>query len=110
MALEFRRQVIADKEQVVDAINDTQEQIFNIVRVLNKSPTVTGVLLKNITIGSTPTLVRHGLGYNAQGWIVTNKSANFEVYQDISVSNPDASQFIYLRTSSGSYTVNILFI
>lgn len=109
MALDFKKQVITSKEQVVDAINETQEQTSEIVRQLNNNDVLNSVFFSNVFLSTSATLVRHGLGYEPRAWIATNKQANIEVFEDTSIANPDRTQFIYLVTSSGSYDLNILF-
>lgn len=109
MALEFKKQLVTNQSQTIDVLNETQEQTAEIVRQLNLIPILSGVFQESVTLSTTATLIRHGLGFEPRGWIATNKQASFDVYEDTSVSNPDRTQFIYLVTSSGSYNVNILF-
>lgn len=105
--LNFRKQ-IARNDNVSGVLNETIEGIAEIARTLNASPILNGVLLFEIELNSTSaTLVRHGLGYVARGFIVVDKTASFHVYRDTTATNTNDRQFIALRTSSGTQTVSL---
>lgn len=107
MALVFKVQRAFADNQVKDALNETQGYIAEIVRELNLEPFISGVFLTNVTLSTTANLIRHDLGYEPRGWLVLNKQASFDVYKDTSVTISNPTAFIALRTSSGSYTVNL---
>lgn len=107
MALDFKVQRAFADNQVKDALNETQDSLAEIVRKLNLEPLINGVFLPNVALSTTATLIRHQLGYEPRGWLVLNNEASFDVYKDTSVTNSSPTTFIALRTSSGSYTVNL---
>lgn len=105
--LSFRKQ-IARPDNVSGVVNEANDSIAEIVRSLNANAIVNGVFLSDVELNSTSaTLVRHGLGYVARGFIVVDKIASFHVYRDTTSTNTNDRQFIALRTSSGTQTVSL---
>lgn len=103
----YRKQLALSDEQIVDSFNDAQDGILDLVRNLNLSAIIKGSLFTSISLSTTASLIRHGFGYEARGFIVVDKTASVDVYRDTSATNPDSRQFIALRTASGSATVSL---
>jgi hypothetical protein len=78
------------------------------VRGLNSIALNQAVLLINVPISTTASAVAHNLGFKPRGFLCVNPSASFNVYEDTVAINPDATKFIMLRTSAGSYTVALI--
>lgn len=108
MALIFRKQRINEASQVTQPFNELQDEIQTITRTLNSNPIVSGNFFSSVQLSTTPNLVRHSLGFEPNGWLAVNKTASFDIYEDTAASNPDRTQFIALRTSAGSYTLNLI--
>lgn len=107
VAFEFRKQLAITDEAVKGVLNEAQDSVLEVVRLLNAQALVTGLLKTGVSLSTTASLVRHDLGYEARGFIVVDKTASIDVYRDTSATNPDAKSFIALRTASGSGTVSL---
>lgn len=108
MALNLRTQRIKNPAEVVQPFNEFQDDVQGIVRQLNDNPLVSGVLIRDVALSTVASLVLHGLGFEPNGWFAVNKTASFDIFEDATADNPDRKQFLNLRTSASSYTVNIL--
>lgn len=107
MALDFKKQLAIKPEGLPDIVNEIQDSLLEVVRKLNLEPLISGVFKQDVALTTTASLVLHDLGFEPRGWLVLNKQADFEIYEDTSVSNPERRRFLALRTNSGSYTVNL---
>lgn len=72
----FRKLVTQDS--VVARLQDTLSAIFSWV---SRREILDGILLKGISIGTTPTAVNHGLGRAAEGFIPVRSNASATIYQ-----------------------------
>lgn len=108
VAFTFKKQIATKPEDCPDIINDMQDSSLEIVRNLNSLPLNQSVLLTDVALSTTAALVTHNLGFKARGFICVNPSASFNLYEDTSLTNPDRNKYIYLRLSSGSYSVNLI--
>jgi hypothetical protein len=93
-------------------INKLQDNVNTYLDQL-KSPILTGALLTktlgndpvDIVIGTTRTLVSHGLQRNYQGFIVVDKTGNANIWRDATYTD-NADKYIPL-ISSTSVTVKL---
>lgn len=61
-------------------LNRVQENVGDVFRQIGNCPFITGNYVPAQAIGTGATRVAHGLGRVPQGWIVTNKTANSNVW------------------------------
>jgi hypothetical protein len=54
----------------------SQSDLELIVKQLNNNPFLTGRLIKNVSVGTSETLIAHGLQRDFQGFIVVRKYAD----------------------------------
>lgn len=108
MALSFKKQLVSSVEALTNTVNEIQDEILNVIQSLNSNKLIGSVFFESVQISTTPALVRHSLGFEPNGWLAVNKTASFDIYEDTAASNPDRTQFIALRTSAGSYTLNLI--
>lgn len=107
MSFNFRKQLAVTDDSVKGVLNEAQDGILELVNGLNAQAILAGILFQNVNLSTSPSLIRHDLGYEARGFIVVDKTASIDVYRDTSATNPDARSFIALRTASGSATVSL---
>lgn len=98
---------LANDKNTPEVVNDMQDSIGVIVTQLNNLPLSKSVLVENVTISTTPTLVAHNLGYVARGFIVVDKTSNNDVYR-VATPTFDDKRFFYLRTNTGSATISLI--
>lgn len=108
VAFSFKKQIARQPADCPDVLNDVQDSCLEIVRGLNSLPLNHSVFVTNVSLSTTAAAVAHNLGYRVRGFICVNPSASFDVYEDTVAINPDATRFIMLRTSAGSYTVSLI--
>lgn len=75
-----------------------QENVVEVLQPVLLCPLLDGVLLKSVTVATTPTLVEHKLGREFRGFVITNKNANANVWQ--TGTNPSSRRFISLQSST----------
>lgn len=78
--------------------NKLQENIRNFVRQFDKV-TNDGALLSDITIGTSQTLVSHGLGRNFQGWYIVDIEGDARVWRDTTYSS-NKDKYLPLKASA----------
>lgn len=77
VALMLRTRVAFRREHTGDAAQDrVQRQAQQATQAVNALPFASGVWLRNVTIGTTDTVVNHGLGRVPRGYIVTRIQNN----------------------------------
>lgn len=108
VAFTFKKQIVSKPSDCPSILNDVQDSCGQIAAGLNSLPLSQSVLLTNITLSTAAIAVPHNLGFKIRGFLCVNPTASFAVYEDIIATNPDVRRFVMLRTSAGSYTVNLL--
>jgi len=104
----FKKQVVTKPQETVDVLNNVQDSCLRIVEGLNSLPLNQSIFIQSSALSTTAAPIRHGLGYKARGFLLCNPSAAFDVYEDTTAANPDQNNFIMVRTSAGSYSVNLI--
>lgn len=70
---------------------------------LEKNPLLDGLLLKDLSIGTTDTDIVHGLGRPYVGWFVVRRTSAADIYEG---TQTNTSQYLTLIASSAA-TVSI---
>jgi len=88
--------------------NDVQESVDKLVKALNTSKIIFGVLKKDVilTTGSD-NFVNHGLNRVPQGYLVTDRNANAVIYTSATVNSLTDRQIIL--NCSANVTVDFWF-
>ena len=86
-------------------ITQTQSNVNSSVKQIANSPIIDGVLIKNIDVGTTDTVVNHKLGREPLGWIIVRKNEAGEVYESTTV-NKNRDKFLLLRGSTATTNTN----
>jgi hypothetical protein len=73
---EFKRVAGATEE-----VAKLQARLYEFFTQFIDNPLLNGVQLTKIELGTTAVNVDHKLGRECQGWIITNKNANADVWQ-----------------------------
>ena len=60
---------------------------------------VSGVLIKDIDVGTSDTVVNHKLGRTPLGWIVVKRNENAVIYESATTNN-NKDKFLILKASS----------
>lgn len=84
-------------------IAEIQRNIDDYTRQLSINPFLTGNLIKGVVVTTASVRVNHGLDREFQGYIITNKTANANVYR---LDGGDPTKEIILD-SSATVTVDI---
>ena len=87
------------------SITQTQSNVNTAVRQIANSPIIDGVLIKNIDVGTTDTVVNHKLGREPLGWIIVRKNEAGEIYESTTVNN-NRDKFLLLRGSTATTDTN----
>lgn len=94
-------------------VQNLQDNVFKYVKQLNTT-VLDGILLEqitssgnqvNIVVGTSTTLIPHGLGRKIQGWQVVDTLADARIWRD-STSTADLDRFLPLRASA-SVTIKL---
>lgn len=83
-------------------VSQIQQNIVQPLNALLKNPLTQGTFLTNISISSGANVIPHGLGRTAQGWVVTDVTANIDLYRSADFNAQNLT-----LTSSGSGNVNL---
>ena len=83
------------------SITQTQSNVNTAVRQIANSPIIDGVLIKNIDVGTTDTVINHKLGREPLGWIIVRKNEAGEIYESTTVNN-NRDKFLLLKASTGA--------
>jgi hypothetical protein len=94
MAIKDFQQIEAEDKELVKV----QQNISKYVGQLNAT-TLDGVFSKEFTIGTSTTLVPHGLGRKFQGWHLLDLQSDARVWRD-ATSTADLTKFLPLRAST----------
>ena len=87
------------------SITQTQSNVNTAVRQIANSPIIDGVLIKNIDVGTTDTVINHKLGREPLGWIIVRKNEAGEIYESTTVNN-NREKFLLLRGSTATTDTN----
>ena len=87
------------------SITQTQSNVNTAVRQIANSPIIDGVLIKNIDVGTTDTVINHKLGREPLGWIIVRKNEAWEIYESTTVNN-NRDKFLLLRGSTATTDTN----
>ncbi len=87
------------------SITQTQSNVNTAVRQIANSPIIDGVLIKNIDVGTTDTVINHKLGREPLGWIIVRKNEAGEIYESTTVNN-NRDKFLLLRGSTATTDTN----
>ena len=91
---------IRTKNSELDRVQSNVQLFSN---ELTTNPLLDGVLLKDIDLTTTETLVNHTLGRLPQGWIIIKKDAAQDVYE----SGTTLQQRFLSLTAGGAVTVSL---
>jgi hypothetical protein len=87
----------------IDELDRVQSNIALYAKPLSENVMIQGVLLKDIALTTSETLVEHKLGTDYQGWIIVDKNANANVY----VSSKNLPKRFLALTATATVTVSI---
>ena len=82
-------------------VTQTQSNVNSSVKQIANSPIIDGVLIKNIDVGTTDTVINHKLGREPLGWIIVRKNEAGEIYESTTVNN-NRDKFLLLKASTGA--------
>ena len=88
-----------------ESITQTQSNVNTAVKQIANSPIIDGVLIKNIDVGTTDTVINHKLGREPLGWIIVRKNEAGEIYESTTVNN-NRDKFLLLRGSTATTDTN----
>ena len=97
MALKFLRKVNTTIKDLFHA----QENIEQCLKPILNSPVIDGVLIKDIDVGTSDTVVNHKLGRNPLGWIVVKRNENAVIYESATTNN-NRDKVLILKASSAT--------
>jgi hypothetical protein len=83
-----------------------QRETREAIKVLAEAPLATPTELVNVTVGTSTTLVSHGLGRRFRRWHLADLQGDARVWRD-ATSTADPAVYLPLRASA-SVTVTIL--
>jgi hypothetical protein len=86
-------------------VNQLQRNIQQAVRPILQNPLVYGNQLTSVSLVNGSNTVSHGLGRELQGWSISRKRANANIY-DTQDSNPSPTKTLLL-TSDASVVVDL---
>ena len=88
-----------------ESITQTQSNVNTAVKQIANSPIIDGVIVENIDVGTTDTVVNHKLGREPLGWIIVRKNEAGEIYESTTVNN-NRDKFQLLRGSTATTDTN----
>ena len=97
MALKFLRKVNTTIKDLFHA----QENIEQCLKPILNSPVIDGVLIKDIDVGTSDTVVNHKLGRSPLGWIVVKRNENAVIYESATTNN-NRDKVLILKASSAT--------
>ena len=97
MALKFFKKV----NTAIKDLYQTQENVEQVLTPILNSPVIDGVLIKDIDVGTTDTIVNHKLGRTPLGWIVVKRNENAVIYESATTNN-NRDKFLILKASSAT--------
>ena len=97
MALKFFKKI----NTTIKEIYQTQENVEQVLKPILNSAIVDGVLIKDIDVGTSDTVVNHKLGRSPLGWIVVKRNENAVIYES-STTNNNRDKVLILQASSAT--------
>ena len=94
------KKIKADKMKDVERVQNNIESFAN---QLTNIPILNGVLLEDVALSGSETLVNHKLGRAYRGWIIVDKNAN----QGVWVTNTTYPERFLGLTAGGTVTVSL---
>lgn len=91
----FKQVAGVPTEEIVDLQKRLQEFFVPIVT----NPLLDGVLLTNVSVGTSPTKVEHKLRRDIQGWIVVRNNTNCTIWEP---SRDLSGAFVTLQSSAAT--------
>lgn len=96
MALKPVKQIVTEDR----LLNQVQSNVTQAFKQITNIPLLDGKLISDVSITSgTAKTVNHGLGRTLQGWFITKKNANADVW-DSQSSNSFTDKTLVLNASS----------
>ena len=95
---------IWSKEQEVTRL---QSHLKTVLNPLLELPISDGVLIKDLTVNTTDTLIEHKLGRKPEGFLITGLKSNSVIYES-ATANDEAARLIIL-IASATATADIYF-
>lgn len=79
-----------------ELLNRIQDRIIRVLNPLAKSRLLAGRLIEGVTIGTSETLIPHGLDQTGVKWMLVSPTVDARVWQSSSADR----NFLYLRASA----------
>ena len=95
---------IWSKEQEVTRL---QSHLKTVLNPLLELPISDGVLIKDLTVNTTDTLIEHKLGRKPEGFLITGLKSNSVIYESATANNAAARLIILI--ASATATADIYF-
>ena len=95
---------IWSKEQEVTRL---QSHLKTVLNPLLELPISDGVLIKDLTVNTTDTLIEHKLGRKPEGFLITGLKSNSVIYESATANDEAASLIILI--ASATATADIYF-
>ena len=97
MALKFFKKV----NTAIKDLYQTQENVEQVLTPILNSPIIDGVLVKDVDVGTSDTVVNHKLGRSPLGWIIVKRNENAVIYESATTNN-NRDKFLILKASSAT--------
>lgn len=97
----FRR-VRFSMDGLVAILGRLQDSIEEVIKDIQKDPSIDGHILENVLIEATGTDVPHKLGRRLQGWYIVRQRASATIW-DNQDSNTQATKYLALQASADVY-------
>ena len=97
MALKFFKKV----NTAIKDLYQTQENVEQVLTPILNSPIIDGVLVKDVDVGTSDTVVNHKLGRSPLGWIVIKRNENAVIYESATTNN-NRDKVLILKASSAT--------
>ena len=85
----------------IQDLYQTQENVEQVLTPILNSPIIDGVLVKDVDVGTSDTVVNHKLGRSPLGWIVVKRNENAVIYESATTNN-NRDKFLILKASSAT--------
>lgn len=86
-------------------LDKVQSNISDYVQPLTNNPMLDGLILTEVDVSTSSTIVNHGLGRDIRGWFIVNKDSNINVWAVSSEQSFPGTQLVL--TASGTGIVSI---
>ena len=97
MALKFFKKV----NTAIKDLYQTQENVEQVLTPILNSPIIDGVLVKDVDVGTSDTVVNHKLGRSPLGWIIVKRNENAVIYESATTNN-NRDKVLILKASSAT--------